>query len=284
MSSGGDGLVKLWTIRSNECEATMDGHSDKVWALDVTPGNKTVISGGGDSQILVWQDTTKEVEDAKSAEREEAIVMDQKLANHLRHKEFGQALDIALNLDKPRLTLKVLNSIIETDVKENRSPSTTLKVYVQTWSMDRISQMLQYCREWNTRARNCDVAMLVIQAIVSVFPAEKLAAESGIPEILAGVTPYAERHFDRLDRLYASSYLLDFALYSMGSIDKDDNDDFAAWESQSKLVLPPSHVDGKVQVGGKAVVGHRAGQQAYDEDSDGEVSTVGHSDSSSDEN
>jgi U3 small nucleolar RNA-associated protein 13 len=247
-----------------------------VWALDVAPRHKTVVSGGGDSQILVWQDTTREAEDAKRAEREETILMDQKLANHLRHKEFMQALDISLNLDKPRLTLKVLNSIIETDMKEKRHPTASLKTYIPSWSMERVTQVLRYCREWNTRARNCDVAMLVIKAIVAVLPAEKLAAGDGVPEILAGITPYAERHFDRLDRLFASSYLLDFALFSMGSLDNDETD-FSAWESQSKLVLPPAHTDGRIQIGGKAIVGGTGPV----EDEESSFSTVGDSDSSS---
>lgn len=30
ISSGSDGLVKLWTIRTNECITTMDGHEEKV--------------------------------------------------------------------------------------------------------------------------------------------------------------------------------------------------------------------------------------------------------------
>ena len=262
----------------------MDGHSDKVWALDVASVGTTMISGGADSQLLVWNDTTTEAEDAKRAEKEEAILMDQRLANHLRHKEFSQALNIALNLDKPRLALKVLSSIIETDVKEKRSPITSLQQYIPKWSMERVAQVLGYCREWNTRARNCDVAMLVIRAIVSVLPADKLAGGDGVPEVLAGVTPYAERHFDRLDRLFASSYLLDFALHSMGNLDTNDDNDFTTWEAQSKLVLPPEHADGKIQVGGNAIVGGNVLPQSKNvSDDDDDVSTVGDSDSSEDD-
>lgn len=283
VSSGADGLVKLWTIRTNECEATMDGHSDRVWALDVASVGTTMISGGADSQLLVWKDTTTEAEDVKRAEREEAILMDQRLANHLRHKEFAQALNIALHLDKPRLALKVFTSIVETDVKEKRSPITSLQTYVPKWSTERIAQVLGYCREWNTRARNCDVAMLVIRAIVSVVPADKLAGGAGVPEVLAGITPYAERHFDRLDRLFASSYLLDFALYSMGNLDISDDKDFTTWETQSKLVLPPQYEDGKMQIGGNAIVGGNGRPLGSNVSDDDDVSTVGDSDSSDDE-
>uniref|UniRef100_A0A2K6AEX8 Transducin beta like 3 n=1 Tax=Mandrillus leucophaeus TaxID=9568 RepID=A0A2K6AEX8_MANLE len=33
LSSGSDGLVKLWTIKNNECVRTLDAHEDKVWGL-----------------------------------------------------------------------------------------------------------------------------------------------------------------------------------------------------------------------------------------------------------
>ena len=243
-----------------------------------------MISGGADSQLLVWNDTTTEAEDAKRAEKEEAILMDQRLANHLRHKEFSQALGIALRLNKPRLALKVLTAMIETDVKEKRSPIYSLQQEIPKWTMEQITQVLGYCREWNTRARNCDIAMLVIRATVSVLPADKLACAEGVPQVLAGVTPYAERHFDRLDRLFTSSYILDFALHTMGDMELDKEDDFTIWEAQSKLVLPPAHADAKIQVGGNLIVGKSLRPKSNNvSDDDDEVSTEGDSDSSDDE-
>lgn len=107
MSSGADGLVKLWTIRTNECEATMDGHTDRVWGLDVSADGKTLLSGGADSRIVVWKDTTQAEEEAKRATEEQTILMEQNLANHLRYNEFEQALEIALELEKPMQALKV---------------------------------------------------------------------------------------------------------------------------------------------------------------------------------
>ena len=36
-SCSADGLLRLWTIRSGECENTFDRHSDKIWAIAVPP-------------------------------------------------------------------------------------------------------------------------------------------------------------------------------------------------------------------------------------------------------
>jgi len=33
ISGASDGLVRLWTIRTGECENTFDEHADRVWAL-----------------------------------------------------------------------------------------------------------------------------------------------------------------------------------------------------------------------------------------------------------
>lgn len=85
----------------------MDGHFDKVWSLDVAPNGKHLISGGADSQIVVWKDTTVQEERSRRAEEERNILKEQQLANHLRHKEFEQALEIALDLEKPNQALKV---------------------------------------------------------------------------------------------------------------------------------------------------------------------------------
>jgi U3 small nucleolar RNA-associated protein 13 len=34
--------MKLWTMRSQECEATFDEHNDRVWALALSPDGKEV--------------------------------------------------------------------------------------------------------------------------------------------------------------------------------------------------------------------------------------------------
>lgn len=131
--------------------------------------------------------------------------------------------------------------------------------------------------------------MLTVKAVVSSIPAQKLAAADGVPEIMAGITPYAERHFQRLDKLYTSSYLIDYTLLSMGNLDDGVAQDYSAWEANSKLVLPPTQVDGKVQVGGKVAVGGsiNVNKSKSDEGEDGtdteSVVTVGESESSSSE-
>jgi U3 small nucleolar RNA-associated protein 13 len=122
--------------------------------------------------------------------------------------------------------------------------------------------------------------MLVVKAVVTTIPAAKLATSyEGIPEILAGIWPYAERHFDRLDRMVGDSYLLDFTLTSMGSLHGPNNEDYHIWsEQRSNFVLPPKEAEGKVQIGGSLIVGGKRKVGNPSGSSDDDVITIGDSD------
>lgn len=53
--SGSDGLVKLWTIKTNECVKTLDAHQDKVWGLHGNRRDDKMVTGSADSNITVWE-------------------------------------------------------------------------------------------------------------------------------------------------------------------------------------------------------------------------------------
>ena len=41
ISSGGDGLIKIWNIKNSECINTIDSHEGKIWALDIYNNNNS---------------------------------------------------------------------------------------------------------------------------------------------------------------------------------------------------------------------------------------------------
>lgn len=53
--SGSDGLVKLWTIKTNECIKTLDAHQDKVWGLHGSRKDDKMVTGSADSNVTVWE-------------------------------------------------------------------------------------------------------------------------------------------------------------------------------------------------------------------------------------
>jgi len=289
VSAGADGLVKLWTIRTNECETTMDGHSNKVWALDASADGKIVVSGGADSKIVVWKDNTRQIEDDQRKEEAEKIKLNQMLDNHLYHREFDEALVLALRVDKPMAVMKIITSMIESgyDDKGKLDGLKSLQMHVKSWSMERVAKILKYCRDWNTRARHLPVVMTLVKAIVTTVPVDQLSSTDTIPETLTGITPYAERHFNRLDQLYTNSYMLDFILVGSGVVtDADEEsteDELLAWQASSRLVLPPTSIDGRIQVGGMDYVGKRNAKSIqHDSGSDdASVQSIGESSSES---
>ena len=173
-----------------------------------------------------------------------------------------------------------MTEIIEKDPKNGRGVE-TLQKHVVKWSLDRLKKILIYCREWNTRARNSQIAMVVVNAVVTAIPAAKIALSfEGIPEILANMAPYAERHFDRLERMVGDSYILDYTLTSMGSLHGSTNENYNAWAKRSKYVLPPKEAEGKIQIGGSLVVGGKMSTGILSDGSDDDdVVTIGESDS-----
>lgn len=69
----------------------------------------------------------------------------------------------------------------------------------------------------------------------------------------------------------------------MGDLDpdviSDSEQDFLSWEASSKLVLPPKFVDGRIQIGGKDIIGKGKAtiKDASGDESDDEVQTIGDS-------
>jgi hypothetical protein len=105
------------TVRTGECENTFDRHMDKIWAIATLDKHRWIenavdegdaassaaeggdearavdyssmfASGGSDSRVLFWRDVTAEEEDKKTRLREETLLLEQQLTNHMRNRNF----------------------------------------------------------------------------------------------------------------------------------------------------------------------------------------------------
>ena len=47
--------MKLWTIKTNECVATLDQHTEKIWSLASSADGEVLVSGGADSVVCLWK-------------------------------------------------------------------------------------------------------------------------------------------------------------------------------------------------------------------------------------
>jgi U3 small nucleolar RNA-associated protein 13 len=235
ISGASDGLINLWTIRSGELQNTFDHHQDKVWSLDVASSSTSsvqddsgvFISAGSDSQLVFWSDCTVQEEDSRIKAIEEKMLLDQKLGNDIRGKRYKQALRSALALKYPLKVLEIFRAILE-DLEMKlfqrkvqfsfEDIKLAFDEYVTEWSADDLVQVMGYVKEWNTNSRNSYVVNVLLTSVIRLVGIDELIKLPALAELLAGISAYSDRHFQRLDRLHEATYLLEFVNSEMSIV------------------------------------------------------------------
>lgn len=204
ISSGADGLIKLWTIKSSECIQTIEKHESKVWTLAVTEDEKLMFSGGADSTLIKWRDMTDIKKREELKKKQEEVLHEQELNNYLHQKQMLKALRLALRLNRPNMTLKIINTII-------RNQEEGLDTTIESLSEFHKQQLLQHAVNWNTNSRNCKPAQLVFNLMLQEILSGKYKVQ-GLGKIIEDALPYSDRHFKRM-----TEYLKDlkFVEYTM---------------------------------------------------------------------
>lgn len=219
-SAGGDGLVKIWDANTGEVAATLDNHTDRIWALAVNPTTNALISGGGDSIVTFWKDTTSATLAATAAASTARVEQEQQLQNHIHKGSYREAIVLALQLNHPARLLALLQSVVDRQPPEPGSFCGLHAVddVITHLSDEQLLLLMARVRDWNTNARTAVVAQRVLGLVVRSYPAERLAGirGRGWKEVLMALAAYTERHYRRLDELIDESYLVDFTLREMG--------------------------------------------------------------------
>jgi len=209
LSCGSDGLMCVWTIKTSECVGTFDSHTDKIWALAISPDESEVITGGSDSVINLWKDFTTEDEQVLLQANESRILQEQELSNSLAHKNYRKALEIAFALEQPRRIFLIFEELLS---QNNHEQDAIVSDLVSAFSKERLETCFRYISTWNTNAKHSLVAQKVLKTILSCFPPSKLEEVPRVKELLEGILPYSDRHFQRIDKLIQKSFIIDFTL------------------------------------------------------------------------
>jgi hypothetical protein len=299
MSSAADGLIRMWSIRTGVCEATFDKHNDRVWALATIPKDRfcrgmpkltiesssddicdqILISGGSDSSLHFWLDTTIQEENKRIAGEEEKFLMEQTMLNDIRNKRYGRALRSALELNHASKVAMILSTILEEEdeksyVTSASSASTGPSKFTLLTSMTSgsassrslsvsgdddeaydidygtpiferldsfiyklsviedktlLSRLIGFTKDWNTNSRQCHIAQAVINSLLRIVKVKKLITFDHAKETAKALLSYNERHYQRLDKLYQASFLLEYmtsmmALYPLENKTKNNDD------------------------------------------------------------
>ncbi|KAG8688034.1 U3 small nucleolar RNA-associated protein 13, partial [Ceratobasidium sp. 423] len=248
VSAGSDGLVKLWTIRTEECVATLDAHEDKVWALAMSADERTIVSGAADSRIVVWRDSTEEEQLEKEEQRAKGVELEQNFTNYLALNDYRNAIQLALAMDQPGRLYNLFKSvrasrptksIASQPDTENITGSAKVDQVLATLSGPDLVRLLGHIRTWNASARTSTVAQTVLHAILSTHTTEAIISAFAKDEtqgleaeftnalkqkdkpgmdlrsIVDGLIPYTERHLTRAERLVQDSFVVDYVLGEM---------------------------------------------------------------------
>ena len=225
-SAGGDGLVKIWDVNTGECDCTLDNHTDRVWALVANPEDNTLVSGGGDSVVTFWEDTTSTTIAATAAASTARVEQEQELQNHIQRGSYREAITLALQLNHPARLLALFTKVVNTTPPEKDSLSGVLAVdqVLATLVDEQLFTLLLRLRDWNTNARTAPVAQRILWVVVKSYPASRLTElkgrgrGGGLKEVLDGLKAYTERHYKRMEELVDESYLIDYTLREMEEV------------------------------------------------------------------
>jgi U3 small nucleolar RNA-associated protein 13 len=244
-SASSDTLVKLWSpysgADSDHLLATLDNHTDRVWALAAPTSYNSdtsstypypLISGAGDATLTFWRDTTVQTATQASQRASERIEQDQQLQNYILSKDYREAITLSLALNHPGRLLRVFEDVAEIPEAE-KEPSSIMGVsavdeVLASLDAQQIWTLLERVRDWNTNARTATVAQRVLYCLLKSYPATTFvdmakarrfgAGSQGLKDLLRALEVYTDRHFKRMEELIDESYLIEYTLREMDEI------------------------------------------------------------------
>lgn len=212
MTTGADGLVKLWDIKESECVATLDNHDNRIWAADVKEDGLQMITADADGHLSLWNDRTDELLQEEEEKKKEKVEQEQQLSNYINKNDWNNAFLLALTLEH----LMRLYNVVKAAIGANEDPelavgSKSLEQMMMSLESEQMEALLKRVRDWNINFKQFEIAQKVLTVIVS-----KLDMERGnIRKMVEQIIPYNERHYQRLDELVEQTYVLDYVVQEM---------------------------------------------------------------------
>ncbi len=147
--------MKIWDANTGEPACTLDNHTDRIWALTVDPSTNTIVSGGGDSVVTFWKDTTSNTMAVTAAASTERVEQEQQLLNYMHTGSYREAIILALTLRHPARLLSLFEGVVDRSPPEEGSLSGLKAVdeVLMHLSDEQLLELLRKLRDWNTNAR-----------------------------------------------------------------------------------------------------------------------------------
>lgn len=227
-SAGADSLVKVWDANLGETDCTLDNHEDRLWTLAIHPKTNMLVSGGSDSRVTFWKDTTSETQAAVTEAAFKLVEQEQELENYIHAGAYRDAILLALQLNHPGRLLNLFTNVVTTSTPEagSYSGSHSVDKVLANLSDEQIFLLLLRLRDWNTNARTAPVAQRILSVLVKSYPAHKFSnlsikgakGQKSLKDVLNALKVYTERHYKRTEELVDESFLVEYTLHEMDSL------------------------------------------------------------------
>lgn len=213
-AANASGVLRMWAVGAAEVVASLDAHTDRVWALAVIErGDETFfVTGGADSSVVCHEDYTAEEANRLKAARDELVLANQKLDNALRRKDYVKAFKLALGLKHPRHLRMVITAWLTDDATACEDGITDI---IATSSNDDLTKLLEFTRDWITNARNAIVASVVIAALLRAYHFGDLRSMYAVKETIEALASYNARHETRATTVLGQLHYVDYLTRSL---------------------------------------------------------------------
>merc|ERR1712048_234604 len=141
LATSSDGMISVWSLRQNECIREYRKHADKIWKM-IAFGKDFYISIGCDSIINVYRDETVQNERLRIDKLHKMQQNKTKIDNAIRHKRYGIAIKLCLQLDEPQK----LFSFLLREWAQIKS----IKQIMLSLDYKELSLLITYCIDFNT--------------------------------------------------------------------------------------------------------------------------------------
>jgi U3 small nucleolar RNA-associated protein 13 len=75
-----------------------------------------------------------------------------------------------------------------------------------------LQKLLFFIRDWNTSARKSEIAQTALNVVLRTINADRLLELPKLKEIMDGLLPYTERHFNRCKKMLIDHYIIDLVV------------------------------------------------------------------------
>jgi U3 small nucleolar RNA-associated protein 13 len=213
----GQGLLRIWAVAAAECVATIEAHDDRIWALNVIEKDGTLLflTGGADAHMVCTEDYTAEAAAKLRKERDDTILLSQKMENAMLRGDYALAFRIALRLNHPRYLRQVITKWMAFD--EQGCEDGVVDI-MGGLSKQRLQRVLEFTREWVTNARHCNVAAQIVSGLLRSRHYLDLEGVHSVQQTIEALLAYSKRHGTRMAAALSNMHYVDYLTRALNPV------------------------------------------------------------------